>query len=179
MRLSATYSIVILLAASILCINTACESIINEELPSYEQTSIVGIADKAPEFTIMSLDDEELSMPNGNTTLLILFSHTCPDCKAMMSELQRQIDNSAKSLNIIAISRGGSEDEIRAFRDELSLTFPIAVDTTKEIYYTYATMYVPRCYIINSKGDIQFMTYEYEQGDIDNLIAAYYENGGL
>lgn len=173
MKLSPTYIAAILLTISALHLSCGCESIIDETLPSYEETSLVGIGDEAPSFYIESLDGDLLSIPNGEATLLILFSHTCPDCKAMMSDLQEYINQSGDTPNIVAISRGGTAAEIEAFRQENNLTYPIAADEAKTIYYTYAKMYVPRCYIIDKEGIIRHTTYEYKRGDIEQLIAAY------
>lgn len=159
----------ITLLLSILLTQGSC-SIIADELPSYAETSIVNIGDKAPDFTIESIDGQLLTMPNGETTLLILFSHTCPDCRNMMSDLQAYLNDKGANQRIIAISRGGTRNEIASFRDELGLTFDIAADEDTEIYYQYATMYVPRCYVIDSDGVIRHITYEYKSGDVDILM---------
>lgn len=147
-----------------------CETI-NDELPSYDATSKVRVGDVAPAVTITSLDGTELTMPNGVTTLLILFSHTCPDCKNMMSDLQQYLDSNESNFNVMTVSRGGTTQEIKSFVGELNLTFKVAADESKEIYYKYAEMYVPRCYVVDADGVIRYMTYEYQTGDVDRLIA--------
>lgn len=163
------YFAYIILLISTLSISTSCSLIVNEE-PSYAETSIANIGDKAPNFTIESIDGQLLTMPCGEMTLLILFSHTCPDCRNMLSDLQQWLNNEEVNHPIIAISRGGTHEEITAFRDELGLTFAIAADRAAEIYYKYATRYVPRCYIIDGEGIIRHMTYEYQEGDVATLI---------
>ena len=35
----------------------------------------------------------------------------------------------------------------------------------------YATMYVPRCYVVDEQGIVRFVTFEYEAGDVDRLLA--------
>lgn len=146
-----------------------CQAIV-EELPSYEETSIVDVGDMAPGFEIEALDGTVLRMPNGEPTLLILFSHTCPDCKRMMSDLQNELSNTALEYNIMAISRGGEKYEVEAFVAENNLQFRVAVDVDATIYYQYAKMYVPRCYVIDANGNVCFVTYEYQKGDIDSLL---------
>lgn len=160
----------IILTLSVLSIATSCE-IVSEELPSYDETSIVRKGDKAPAFEVESIAGELLRLPEDEPSLLILFSHTCPDCKNMMNDLQEWLNNSAKRYNIVAISRGGTTEDIIAFRDRNNLEFPIAADEKAEIYYKYATMYVPRCYVIDSDGIIRFMTYEYTSGDVEVLMS--------
>jgi peroxiredoxin len=159
----------IVLLFSVLLIHVSCE-VISDKQPSYEDTSIVKVGDKAPDFEVISLDNQPLMLPNGTPTLLILFSHTCPDCQNMMGDLQEWLNKNEGEHNIIAISRGGTTEDITAFRDEYSLTFSIAADENAEIYYKYATMYVPRCYVINGEGIIEYITYEYLSGDVDALM---------
>lgn len=146
-----------------------CEAVV-EDLPSYEETSKVGVGDKAPQFEIEALDGTVLQMPNGEPTLLILFSHTCPDCKRMMSDLQKELGDKALEHNILAISRGGKKGDVEAFVADNELKFRVAVDPDAAIYYQYAEMYVPRCYCIDSDGVIRLATYEYKKGDVDRLL---------
>ena len=146
---------------------------INEELPSYADTSIISVGDTAPDFEATLLNGESITLSALRTSevLLILFSHTCPDCKNMMTDLQRYISANGTEREIMAISRGGEAAEVEAFREEHNFTFKIAADQGAEIYYKYATMYVPRCYIIDSNGTIRHITYEYSTGDIEKLMA--------
>ena len=152
----------------------ACD-VIEEELPSYAETSLVAEGDIAPDFCIESLDGNiwHLSELRGEPLLLILFSHTCPDCKALLDELQQQLESEASLPTTIAISRGGSREDILTYRSTNSYTITMAADTDKEIYYRYATMYVPRCYLIDSNGIIRYMTYEYTEGDIERITDKY------
>ena len=61
---------------------------------------------------------------------------------------------------------------IASFCEDYGLTFPIAADEAAEIYYRYATMYVPRCYVIDNQGIIRLMVCEYSEGDINKLMNA-------
>lgn len=158
------------LMALTLAIMAGCESVI-EELPSYEESSIVHVGDPAPPFEICSIDGDTLVMPTQRATLLILFSHTCSDCQHLMTDLQQSIGDGEHGYNIMAISRGGTQQEIEAFRNEYELRFPIAADEDKSIYSMYATMYVPRCYVVDQQGIVRFVTFEYEAGDVDRLLA--------
>lgn len=150
----------------------SCESI-NDNLPSHFESSIIKIGDKAPTFEIMSIDNHPLSIPVAKPALLILFSHTCPDCKALLDELQEHLNSDSLLPTIIAISRGGEVEEITSFRDTNGYSIDMAADTESRIYYQYATMYVPRCYLIDSEGIVRFMTYEYTEGDIEQIVNQY------
>lgn len=147
--------------------------IISDELPSYEETSIVNVGDNAPVFSIETIDGELVTVGGVRdaSTLLILFSHTCPDCKNLLDALQRIINSGVVPPRILAVSRGGSLEEIVAFREENDYTFTMAANADRSIYSLYATMYVPRCYVIDSEGVVRFVTFEYSEGDVDRLFA--------
>jgi hypothetical protein len=75
----------------------------------------------------------------------------------------------------IAIARDGDVEEVAQYVDDNSYKFDVAVDKSREIYNLYATMYVPRCYLIDGSGVILFMTYEYTAGDARLMIDKYQE----
>lgn len=156
---------------AVLC-GLGCE-IVNEDLPSYEQTSIVKVGDKAPELDLLSVDGEPVVVGgmSDEPTLLILFSHTCPDCKALLDDLQSRIGSGVEMPRVVAVSRGGYSEEIVAYRDENGYTFTIVAAAREEAFVHYATMYVPRCYIIDCEGVVQYMTIEYDESYIDDLLA--------
>lgn len=140
-----------------------CQSIINEELPSYEATSLVGVGDAAPDFELFKTDGVD-------AYLLILFSHTCPDCRHLMDALQERLDHNAEHPYIVAWSRGGTAEEIEQFADDCGYTFTLVADPMRQLYDKYATMYVPRCYVIDGDGVIRLVTYEYRDGDVELLF---------
>lgn len=174
MRGAATYTrriaTCLLLWASA-ALSTSC-SVIEEQLPTYEETSLVGVGDKAPDFCTTSLDGKELSLSSaaGEVVMLILFSHECPDCKALLDELQTIIDGGEALPTTMAISRGGSEEAIMAYRDENGYTVDMAADSDKQIYGLYATMYVPRYYLIDEEGVIRMTKFEYYEGDLREML---------
>ena len=163
----------IFLIATILTFN-ACNTI-NEDLPTYEETSIVAVGDEAPDFTTTLLDGSNITLSElrGEVVLLVFFSHTCPDCKALFNDMAAaKSDFETSKVSVLAISRGGEEDEIRDYITSNNYWFDTAVDSTKEIYNLYATMYVPRTYLIDKNGIVIYTTIEYSENHITDLLSA-------
>ena len=133
-----------------------CDTI-TEGLPSYYESSIVKVGDIAPQFEIQSIDNQMLTLPNNEPSLLILFSPFCPDCKALLDELHASLD----------------AEELREYRNKNGYFIDMAEDTEKAIYYQYATMYVPRCYLIDSQHVVKYMTYEFTAGDVAKIVNEY------
>ena len=146
---------------------------ISEELPPYDETSIVNVGDVAPQFEIQSIDNQTLTLPDNEPSLLILFSPLCPDCKALLDELHASLDAQVSLPTIIAIARDGSAEELREYRNKNGYFVDMAEDAEKSVYYQYATMYVPRCYLIDSQHVVRYMTYEFTAGDVAKIVNEY------
>lgn len=150
----------------------ACGTI-NEELPTYEESSIINVGDYAPDFsaTTLSGDNFSLSAHEGDIVLLILFSHTCPDCKSLFDDVmlyKSQIE--ALNTTIIAVSRGGRAEDIETYMNLHNYTFDAIADGDATIYQLYATTYVPRTYLINHQGLVEFTTIEYTPTHLPQIL---------
>ena len=175
LRMSASNRLLkyILLMVSALLLG-ACD-VINEELPSYDDTSIVIEGDVAPDFTATLLDGHSITLSElrGDVVLLVFFSHTCPDCKNLLEDLKRDKDKfDAIGTRILTISRGGETAEVEEYLTTNGYNFDCAVDADRAIYSLYATMYVPRAYLINREGIVGLTTVEYSSIHIDQLLGS-------
>lgn len=149
-----------------------CKGGIYEELPTYEQSTLVGVGDMAPTFVTELVDGRSVALEEyrGKDMLLILFSHTCPDCKRLLDDLQVAIVRGEATLPILAIGRDGTVEELLNYRATNGYTIDMAPDANRAIFNLYATTYVPRAYRINAEGRIVKFTIEYEQNYISTLL---------
>jgi cytochrome c-type biogenesis protein len=134
---------------------------------------LVTVGDMAPDFTARTLQGEifTLSEERGNVVLVVLFSHTCPDCKALFNDIVSRIDDiEASGVRMIAVSRGGTQHEIEEYMLTNGYTFDVIADSSAEIYKLYATTYVPRTYLVDRDGVIRYTTIEYNATYVDDII---------
>jgi peroxiredoxin len=169
---SACRSVASVLLVALFVVVSACGTI-NDELPSYAETSIVNVGDRAPEFSATTLDGELVRVGGESSvpTLLILFSHTCPDCKMLLDDMKRakgRIDE--LDLCVLLVARDGNEGEVAAYMSDNGYDFAVAPDANRAIYNLYATMYVPRTYLIDGDGIVQHTTIEYEPTYVEDII---------
>ncbi len=155
-----------------------CDSSILEEFPTYEQSSLVEVGDKAPSFTATLVDGGRVSLSDyrGASLILILFSHTCPDCEMLLNDLQALIDAKVQLPAILAIGRDATSEELLVYRSEHGYSIPMISDASRSIFNLYATTYVPRVYLIDPEGCIAKMFIEYESHYLDELIVRTQEN---
>ena len=152
----------------------ACGTI-GEEYPTHEESSVVGVGDVAPDFTVELLGGERVTLSElrGEVLLLVLFSHECPDCKMLMDDMQAARDYfDDLGVRILAIERDGSAEDVETYMASHGYDFDVAVDDNRAIYNLYATMYVPRTYLIDSEGVIVHATIEYDASYVARILSA-------
>ena len=152
----------------------ACGTI-GEEYPTHEESSVVGVGDVAPDFTVELLGGERVTLSElrGEVVLLVLFSHECPDCKMLMDDMQAARDDFDDwGVRILAIERDGSAEDVETYMASHGYDFDVAVDDNRVIYNLYATMYVPRTYLIDSEGIIVHATIEYDASYVARILSA-------
>lgn len=141
---------------------TGCGKQVIEDLPSYEESSLVKEGDKAPLFSATLLDGTVVSLADyqGEYVMLILFSHTCPDCRMLLDELQGLINSEVPMPSILAVGRDATEEELREYSAAAGYTVAMVADADRMIFNLYATTYVPRVYLIDPQGVIEKMYIE-------------------
>ena len=149
-----------------------CDSSIFEEFPTYEQSSLVEVGDKAPLFSATLLDGTVVSLADyqGEYVMLILFSHTCPDCRMLLDELQGLINSEVPMPSILAVGRDATEEELREYSAAAGYTVAMVADADRRIFNLYATTYVPRVYLIDALGTVAMLKIEYSHNTLTELI---------
>ena len=144
---------------------------VKDEHPSHEESTLVSIGQLAPDFSVELLDGRkiELSDLRGRTLMLVFLSTTCSDCHAQFEDIARRCAEQPAPFNILAISRGESREATEAFVSQFGLDCSFGIDPDKSIYNMYATMYVPRVFLIDPDGYIKGLTIEYSPSEFDTL----------
>lgn len=94
----------------------------------------------------------------GEVVLLNIWATWCGPCRVEMPSMERlQKQLGPKGLRIVAVSVDdpGMEARIRAFNEELGLTFEILYDAPGAIRQVYQTTGVPETFIIGRDGRIR------------------------
>ena len=94
----------------------------------------------------------------GEVVLLNIWATWCGPCRIEMPSMERlQKRLGPKGLRIVAVSVDdpGMEPRIKAFVDELGLTFEILHDAPGKIRQTYQTTGVPETFIVGRDGLIR------------------------
>lgn len=137
-----------------------------EQQDDIEATTLIHAGDMAPDFTVEMLDGSSvtLSKLQGKPTLLIFWATWCPPCREELSHLQEGvIDVFGDKINVLPISRGEKRSVVEGFLDKMGYTFAVGLDGDQSIYRKYATNYIPRCWVIDSKGEVVYAGVGYDE----------------
>lgn len=150
--------------------STGC---IMSDHPSHEESTYVNVGEMAPDFTVQLVDGgtRTLSSLRGEVVMLIFFSASCPDCQAQFTELARLIGDSWPEFRMLAISREETLEETIEFRDKYEFPFEVGIDPDKKIYSLYASMYVPRTFLIDRAGKVVALDIEFNPDNLQQIWA--------
>lgn len=121
----------------------------------------------APDFTVTDMDGRPASLADyrGKVVLINIWATWCPPCREEMPSMQRLYEAMAgEEFEILAVSidaRAGENDlfgrpggDLRAFAEEMGLTFTILHDPSGAIQQTYQTTGVPESFLVGRDGRI-------------------------
>ncbi|WP_342600405.1 redoxin domain-containing protein [Psychrobacillus sp. FSL H8-0483] len=122
----------------------------------------IGKGDTAPNFTLTTLDGEEVTLADyrGKKVVLNFWATWCPPCKAEMPHMQNYYEDMAEKENveILAVNLTSSDvglDKVKAFQEDYALSFPIPLDEEGILGETYQAITIPTTYMIDTTGKIQ------------------------
>ena len=144
------------------------------------QVSFGGIAPgtEAPDFTLPTLDGEMVSLASyrGQPVLLNFWATWCPPCRAEMPAMQRVYETYRDDgFVVLAVNVRESEEPVRAFIEELGLTFPILMDEKGDVTNTYRVYGLPTTYFLDREGrvyrvQVGAMTEEFMETTVKELV---------
>ena len=117
----------------------------------------IGLAEgnRAPDFAVQSLDGAAIKLSDlrGKVVLLNFWGTWCGPCRREMPEFEKVYQSwHERGFEIIAIAYNDSEPSMAEFRDELGLSFPLALDASGEINDAYAIQTRPSSYLLDQDG---------------------------
>lgn len=113
----------------------------------------------APDFTVTDTQGNtfRLSELRGTPVVLNFWATWCPPCRAELPELQAASERLAGQVAIIGLNQGEPGPEVKAFAEQLGLTFQIPLDETMGVSRAYSVRSLPTTFFIDRSGVIQDM----------------------
>ncbi len=115
------------------------------------------VGQRAPDFSAPTLDGGRIALSDlrGEVVLLNFWATWCGPCRVEMPDFQQQHEALRdQGFSVLAVNNREHADQVVAFRDELGLTFPIALDPTGAVQDQYALFSYPSSYLIDRDGTV-------------------------
>lgn len=114
----------------------------------------------ATDFYLRDLNGKlvRLSDFQGKVVVLNFWATWCPPCRKEMPSMQQLYQaHKDKGLEVVAVSVDTtSSQEVRAFIEELGLTFPVLHDRDSLVSRLYSNPGVPSSYVIDPQGKVVY-----------------------
>jgi peroxiredoxin len=113
--------------------------------------------DKAPDFTLTTLDGKQRSLSElkGKAIMLNFWGTWCPPCKSEMPAIQQAYSmNKNRGFEVVSINIRENELPVSNFAQQMDLTFPIWMDKDREVVKLYKIGPIPSSFFINREGEI-------------------------
>lgn len=131
----------------------ALEAYLTRDAVSGKAPAIDGITISGQPFTLDSL--------KGKPAVVHFWATWCPVCNLE----QGMIDSLAKDYPVITVAMQSGEDkEVRAYLKEQGVDYPVVNDPQGSIARRYGVSGVPASFVLDSKGEVRFVTRGYTSG---------------
>ena len=112
----------------------------------------------APDFTLETLDGGTVTLSElrGQVVVINLWATWCPPCRAEMPALERVWNQYRDDgLTVLAVNQQERASRVRAFVEELGLTFPVLLDRNGTVGARYRLRALPTTFFIGRDGVIR------------------------
>lgn len=144
---------------------------------SVDPTGALETGSPAPAFTVRSLDEGTFSLvthlaDDGRPVVLNFWASWCTPCRAEMPALDEAAAANPDVL-FLGVATSDTEAAARRFADEISVSYPLAIDTTGVVANDYGAFGLPTTYAIGADGTIARIALgEIDADDIADLMDA-------
>jgi peroxiredoxin len=119
---------------------------------------VLGRGAEAPDFELprlMEAPPVSIAALRGQVVLLNFWATWCKPCEEEMPAMERLYrELGPRGFELVAISVDDDSGPVKAFRERLDITFPIALDPEQKSTRLYQTMGFPESVLVDREGNI-------------------------
>ncbi|WP_059104879.1 thiol-disulfide oxidoreductase ResA [Shouchella shacheensis] len=122
-----------------------------------DSEAAVRVGDEAPNFVLKDLEGNEAELEDyrGQGVFLNFWGTYCPPCEREMPYMQNQYEiYKDQGVEILAVNVGEAELTVDSFVQRHNLSFPIPMDTNRQVLDQYGVIPLPTTMLIDSEGTV-------------------------
>jgi peroxiredoxin len=138
---------------------------------------IVKVGDKAPDFSLETLDGKEFSLSEhkGKVVMLQFTASWCGVCRKEMPHIEEEIYKvfPKDKFVLLGIDREEPIEKVKPFVEQTGISYPMAMDIDGSVFGLFAQKGagITRNIIINEVGEIIYLTRLFEREEFDAMKA--------
>ncbi|WP_409251226.1 thiol-disulfide oxidoreductase ResA [Bacillus sp. SCS-153A] len=136
--------------------------------------------DEAPDFVLQDMEGNihRLSDYKGQGVFLNFWGTWCKPCEKEMPYIERQYQAfKDKGVQILAVNVAESDFQVNKFIEEHSLTFPVVIDSERDVLNAYGIKPLPTTLLVDADGKItKIITGEMTEADIKQYMESIKPN---
>lgn len=148
---------------------------LNAQTSSGNRGFEVNVGEQVHNFPLYMMNGDTILMSDleGKVVVLQFTASWCSVCRKEMPHLQNEVWEPNKNKDFILIGVDIDEDvnKVSPFIEQMQVTYPIAIDNNKEIFYNFAAKGagVTRNIVIDKTGEIVFLTRLFDPVEFEQM----------
>lgn len=138
-----------------------------------DQGTLLVTGQKAPVFEAVTVDGQPLGTASlrGRSALIVFISVYCQACRAELQFLGERLGEAgSQRLVVVVVGRDATRDQLAAFRRAQKLRFQAVADPERDLYQRFASVQVPRTYLIDERGTLVHQTQNFSPDQGEELL---------
>lgn len=125
------------------------------------EATAVEIGKPVPEYSAVSLSGNQVRLADlrGHVVLLNIWATWCAPCREEIPYLQKLFEErSSQGLDVVGVSvdAPGEDSQVRAFLEELKVTYPVWRDPDQRVMSLFLSLGVPASYLVDRHGVLRW-----------------------
>lgn len=105
--------------------------------------------------------------------LISLFATWCPPCQLELSDIEKVLYPKYRNndnFKLLVIGREHTDEDLKKYNQQKNFSFPLYPDPDRKIFSLFADQSIPRMYLFNRQGILEFSSLGYTKEEFNELM---------